>query len=312
MRELSPDRYAEKYYDPAARRAERAVLNETEASDCALPARKPVSHKYSYGRALLIAGSRGFSGAPLLAANACERGGAGLTQLLVPESIYPIAAARCDGAVVMPLPATEQGSISASALPLILARLEKAQACVIGPGLGTGEDAKTLVRALLREAACPLVLDADALTVCAGEPELLDTCRAPLLLTPHEGEFKRLGGELSEGRLAGALRFSREHVRAILILKGYGTLICRGGEALVNPTGGPALAKGGIGDVLCGLLGALLAQGFEPWFAARCAVYLHGVTGDLAAAELGEYSLAPSDLIRFLPRAFQTLAKDGE
>ena len=198
------DRYAEKYFDPSAPAEGSFSLKETEASDCALPKRKPVSHKYSYGRALLIAGSRGFSGAPALAANACERSGAGLTQLLVPETVYPAVAARCDGAVVTPLPASERGSIAAAALPQILGALARAQACVIGPGLGTGEDPAALVEAVLREAVCPLVLDADALTLCAGRPELLAACRAPLLLTPHEGEFRRLGGELADGRLAGA------------------------------------------------------------------------------------------------------------
>ena len=300
-------RYREKYLDLTETPAPRYTLREAEGPDFPLPKRNTVTHKYSCGRALVIAGARGYSGAPALAANASERGGAGLTHLMVPESIYPIAAARCDGAVVTPLPATASGRISPEALPQILEQLGKAGACAVGPGLGAGESTKTLVRAVLQEAACPLILDADALTALAGETDLLSACRAPLLLTPHEGEFKRLGGDLSRGRLSGALRFAAEHPNVILILKGYGTLICRGGDVSVNPTGGPAMAKGGTGDVLCGVLCALLAQGFESWFAARCAVYLHGLAGDLAAAELGEYSLAPSDLIRFLPQTFKTL-----
>ena len=256
---------------------------------------------------MLIAGALGYAGAPVLAANACERSGAGLTHLMVPESIYPIAAARCDGAVVTPLQATAAGSISAEALPRILEVLGRVRACVIGPGLTPGADSKALVRAVLENAACPLILDADALTALQGETALLDACRAPLLLTPHEGEFRRLGGELSGGRLAGALRFTEEHPGVTLILKGYGTLICRGDTVCVNPNGGPAMAKGGSGDVLCGILTALLAQGFAPDLAARCAVWLHGRAGDLAAAELGEYSLAPSDLICRLPLAFREL-----
>ena len=304
MRKISLEEYAEKYLDKTDLQEGGLCLTEAEAQDFALPRRSPVSHKYSYGRALVIAGALGFSGAPVLAANACERSGAGLTHLMVPDSIYTIAAMRCDGAVVTPLPATEKGGLSAEALPDILGQLKKARACVIGPGLGTGADAKNLVKAVLQAADCPLVLDADALTACAGEPELLFTCRAPLILTPHEGEFQRLGGELTAGRLAGALRFTEKYPNVILILKGYGTLVCRGDAVSVNPTGGPAMAKGGSGDVLCGILCALLAQGFEPWFASRCAVYLHGLAGDLAAAALGEYSLAPSDLIQTLPKAF--------
>lgn len=305
MKKLSPDEYAARYGDLSL--GLDVSLHETEAADCRLPKRSRAGHKYSFGRALVLAGSRGFTGAPVLAANACERSGAGLTQLMVPESVYPAAAVRCDGAVVTPLPEAGEGCASAAALPRILERLRKADACVVGPGFGTGADAELLAEGLLREAACPLVLDADALTVCARRPELLDACRAPLLLTPHEGEFRRLGGELGDGRLSGALRFAGRHPAPVLILKGCGTLICRGGELTVNPTGNPGMAKGGAGDVLCGILCALLAQGFEPLFAARCAVYLHGLAGDLAAASLGEYCLAPSDLIRFLPAAFQTV-----
>ena len=307
MRELSFPQYAEKYFDTADAGGLCIRLHETEAADVLLPKRKPISHKYSYGRALVIAGSRGFSGAPVLAANACERSGAGLTHLMIPDSIYSIAAAKCDGAVVTPL-SSRDGHICADALPEILEALKKADACVIGPGFGTGADSKAIVEAVLREAVCPLVLDADALTVCAGEPDLLSSCREPLILTPHTGEFKRLGGELANGRLAGALRFAWAYPNAILLLKGYGTLVCRGGEIAVNPSGGPAMAKGGSGDVLCGILCALLAQGFDPWFSARCAAYLHGLAGDLAATELGEYSVTPSDLICLLPEAFRRCA----
>ena len=304
MRQISLEEYQQRYRDRLGPGLEGLRLFETEAEDLHLPRRDPISHKYSYGRALIVAGSRGYSGAPVLAANACERAGAGLTQLLVPESIYTIAAMRCDGAVVKPLPSDGEGGFSASALPELLPLLNRASACVLGPGLGPGEGARELVGRILQEAECPLVLDADGLTACAKEPGLLDDCRAPLILTPHEGEFRRLDGDLTEGRLAGALRFSAAHPQVILILKGCGTLIVSGGEAVVNPTGGPAMAKGGAGDVLCGVLAALLAQGFEPRFSARCAVYLHGLAGDLAAKELGEYCLAPSDLIAFLPRAF--------
>ena len=306
MKALTLAQYSEKYLDPANVPADTRTA-EIETADCALPRRARVSHKYSCGRALIVAGASGYAGAPVLAANACERSGAGLTQLMVPESIYPVAAMRCDGAVVQPLPAAEDGGFAACAAAALARTLEKASAAAIGPGLGAGEQAKALVKSAVQNAACPLVLDADALRVLADDPRLPERYNAPLILTPHEGEFRRLGGDLTAGRLAGALRFTAEHPRVILILKGYGTLVCRGAEAAVNPTGGPAMAKGGSGDVLTGILCGLLAQGFEPWFAARSAVYLHGLAGDLAAAELGEYSLAPSDLIRYLPQAIRTV-----
>ena len=304
MRTIAQDEYCRAFYDQPVMTDERFSLSLSEAADFHLPRRKPVSHKYSYGRALIIAGSTGFSGAPALAANACERSGAGLTQLVVPEPIYSIAASRCDGAVVTPLPAAGEGSFSEKAVHAILPLLKRADACVIGPGLGLGTGSERVVRAIVQAAKCPLILDADALTICGRSPEIIASCSAPLILTPHEGEFRRLGGDLSAGRLSGALAFSKQHGNTILILKGYGTLIAFGNEIAVNPTGSPAMAKGGSGDVLCGILCALLAQGFDPLFSSRCAVYLHGLSGDLARDTRGEYSVTPSDLIHYLPEAF--------
>lgn len=308
MKALTAVQYAGKYQDQADVPSD-ICLYEITTEDCRLPKRARASHKYSYGRALIVAGATGYSGAPVLAAHACERSGAGLTQLMVPESIYPIAAARCDGAVVMPLRAAKDGGFAACAKELLNGPLQKTNALAIGPGLGAGAEANALVRDVLCGARCPTVADADALRVFADDPALLDTFPAPLILTPHEGEFRRLGGDLAQGRLAGALRFMKEHPRVILILKGSGTLVCRGKEIAVNPTGGPAMAKGGSGDVLTGMLCALLAQGFGAWLAARTAVYLHGLAGDLAAKELGEYCLAPSDLISYLPGAFRAVTE---
>ena len=305
MTQLTNEEYAERFGDRAEGVSCSLFLAETP--DICLPERKVHTHKYSYGRALILAGSTGYSGAPVLAANACEKSGAGLTHLLVPESIYTIVASRCDGAVVTPCPASDSGSFSPESLSAILPLLKKADACVIGPGMGTGEASATIVEAVIRAADCPLVLDADALTVCARNRHLLSVCHSPVIVTPHEGEFTRLGGDLSSGRLSGALSFISTYPDLILILKGYGTLTVSGEKVTVNPTGGPAMAKGGSGDVLCGILCALLAQGMSPYAAAYYAVYLHGLAGDLACKETGEYSLTPSDIIHFLPKAFQKI-----
>ncbi len=311
MKRLSTEEYGAKFFDRSAVSGEKMTLYETQPGDCVLPKRDPHSHKYSYGRAAVVGGCAGFSGAPRLAANACERSGAGLTHALVPDSIYSIVASRCDGAVVTPLPSAENGAISRAASAEILPVLKNADACLIGPGLGRSADAEDLVTGLIRELCCPLVLDADALGVVGRRMELIEKYQGPVILTPHEGEFKRLGGELSAGRLAGALAFAVRYPNVILVLKGYGTLICSGREVAVNPTGSPAMAKGGSGDVLGGVLCALLAQGFEPVFAARTAVYLHGLAGDLAGRELGEYCVMPSDLISYLPAAFRLTAASG-
>lgn len=305
MKPLIFEDYAARFAPGGTAPSGMYALSLAEAGDFSLPRRAVNTHKYSYGRAVLIGGCVGYAGASVLAANACERSGAGLTHLFVPVSIYPVAAARVDGAIVTPLPADPSGGFSADAAQDVLPSLENASSVVIGPGLGRGEGARALTRAVIRHARCPLVLDADALMACAGDLSALDNYPAPVILTPHEGEFARLGGDLSAGRLTAALAFSRAHPNVILVLKGYGTLVCRGESVSVNPTGSAAMAKGGSGDVLSGVLGALLAQGFEAYFSARCAVYLHGLAGDMARDRVGEYSLTPSDMIASLPEAFK-------
>ena len=285
------------------------VYRSTTA-DCRLPRRRTDTHKYSYGRALIIAGKEGYSGAAWLAANACEKSGAGLTVLLVPRSIYPIAASRCCGAVVRPMPADEDGGFSALALRPMLQQLESADACLIGPGLGTGAGARALVQAVLENARCPLLLDADGINLLAGHIDALDNVSVPVVLTPHEGEFRRLGGSVENGRLNGVCAFVSAHP-CVTVLKGHRTLIADGSGAVwVNETGGPALAKGGSGDTLSGILTAFLAQGFDPVFSARTAVLLHGLAGDLASARLGEYCVTPGDVLEALPRAFAAVTED--
>lgn len=304
MKPFSIQEYVTRFHDSCELKSDDISLSLIEKPD--FPARKPVSHKYSYGRALIIGGSTGYSGAPVLAANASERSGAGLTHLMVPKSIYMIAAAKCDGAVVTPVPSKENGTISREALETVLAALKTANVCAIGPGLGHDEDAEYIIENVIRNAACPIILDADALTSVGKKTRLLKATGVPLILTPHEGEFQRLGGDLSNGRLPGALAFSEKYIKTILVLKGYGTLVCSHGNVSVNPTGGPAMAKGGSGDVLCGIICALTAQGFDPVYAAESGVYIHGAAGDFAAEQFGEYSVAPSDLLRFLPDVFKT------
>lgn len=309
MKVLTGKEYGELFSEPVDESIWSYPVNLAEASDFILPERKLRSHKYSYGRALIIGGSSEYTGAPILAANACERSGAGLTRLLVPQTIHTIAAIKADGAVVTPLRATEHGSIDESAIPDVLEHLKHASACVIGPGLGLDAGVHTVVESVVFEAECPLVIDADALTICGKNMGLLESRRFPTILTPHEGEFKRFGCRPDKGRLEAAVTFTRQYPNMILILKGYGTLVGYRGEITVNPTGSSAMAKGGSGDVLSGILGGLLAQGVAPVDAAKYAVYLHGLAGDLAKEKIGEYSVTPGDLIRALPNAFKMVVE---
>jgi len=310
MRTLTGKEYGELFSEPVDDTLLSYPVLLAEASDFTLPPRKARSHKYSYGRALIIGGCSQYSGAPVLAANACERSGAGLTRLMVPESIHTIAAVKVDGTVVTPLKATANGSIDDASIPEILEHLKRASACVIGPGLGLDDSVHNVVESVIFEAECPLVIDADALTICGRNMELMESRRFPTILTPHAGEFKRVGGSLNRCRLDAVVSFTRRNPNMILILKGYGTLIGYRGEVTVNPTGSPAMAKGGSGDVLSGILCGLLAQGIAPYQAAKCAVFLHGLAGDLAKEEFGEYSVTPGDLIRKLPRAFKSILTD--
>lgn len=262
-----------------------------------LPAEKLESHKGDYGKLLLLCGSRGFTGAAALAAKGALRTGAGLVYLGVAESIYPILAGKLDEPVVFPLPENGNGRLSRTGLPDILDRLAGMSACLIGPGLGHCYDTEEIVYGVLEAAKCPLVLDADGINVLSGHIDRLDKVNVPVVLTPHEGEFQRLGGDLRLGRIAAA-RAMAEKTGAVVVLKGYRTVIAGpDGEIYVNSTGNPGMAVGGSGDVLAGILTCLLGQGMEPVKAAAAAVWIHGAAGDICRERLGRRSMLPTDML---------------
>lgn len=269
--------------------------------DGLLPVRGREAHKGDFGKVLLLCGSVGFTGAAALAAQAALRAGSGLIYLGVPERIYPILAVKLDAPMVFPLPDDGFGRLSALGVREILWRLKGCDACLAGPGLGRSEDIRQVIRAVLEHAACPVVLDADGLNAAAGHIDVLRGTSCAAVLTPHEGEFARLGGDLALGRQTAAERMARETGK-IVLLKGHRTLITDGETTFENPTGNPGMATGGSGDVLSGILVSLLGQGLPALEAAAAAAYLHGAAGDLCAAEMGEYGLTPGDLIRALPR----------
>jgi ADP-dependent NAD(P)H-hydrate dehydratase len=272
-----------------------------------LPPRAADAHKGTFGKVLVVAGSVGMSGAAVLAGTAALRGGAGLVQ--VATSAGPLVAAAQPCLMTAWLPADEKGRLAAAALPELLALAEEATAVVLGPGLGQSPDLSMMVPALLGQVARPVVLDADGLNAVGSHTELLNRREAPTVLTPHPGEFARLTGQdtkaVQADRRAAALAFARQH-RAVLVLKGAGTIVTDGGRIYQNTTGNPGMATGGTGDVLAGLLGALLAQGVEAFDAAVLGVYLHGRAGDLARDAVGEASLIATDLLDHLPAAFAT------
>lgn len=270
-----------------------------------LPPRPADGHKGTFGKDYILAGSVGYTGAPVLASRAACRTGAGLVFLDVPGEIYPIVAVKCDEVMPRPLPSAE-GRLSRQALEPVLERLSGCDAALVGPGLGRGGAAEELVRAVLERAECPVVLDADGLNAAAAHIDMLDGRRAPLILTPHDGEFARLGGDLSEeDRLGAARAFARAH-GCVVVLKGHRTITAHpDGRAAVNTTGNSGMAKGGSGDVLSGVILALLGRGMDPFQAAAAGVYLHGLAGDLCAGKLGEWGMLPTDLIEALPAALR-------
>ena len=275
-----------------------------------LPVRPRFSHKGDFGRVLLVCGSVGFTGAAALAARAALRTGAGLITVATPRQVWPIVAAKLDEPMVMPMAEDKAGRLSLQAAPALAQLLAKADACLIGPGLGRSEELDALVAALVDEARCPVVLDADGINAMAGHIDRLREAACPLILTPHDGEFLRLSPSAAlppadfDTRADRAMMLARR-LGAVVLLKGYRTAITDGKRLYRNETGNPGMATGGSGDVLAGMLVSLLGQGLAPLEAAAAAAWLHGAAGDRCAAERGEYGMTPSDLIdaasRLLP-----------
>jgi NAD(P)H-hydrate epimerase len=267
--------------------------------------RAPWANKGSFGHVLVVAGSRSKTGAAAMSGIAALRAGAGLVTVASVESALPVIAGHAPELMTEPLAETAAGSVSDDGR---LARvLEKKSVVAVGPGLGTAPETVEMVRRLVRECPQPMVVDADALNALAGSS--IDGGGRVRVLTPHPGEMARLTGKTIEqiqaDRVAAARGFAMER-HVVLVLKGYRTLIAfPDGRVWINPTGSPALATGGTGDILTGTIAGFLAQFPDrPDQAVAAAVYVHGLAGELGAAELGEKSLVATDLLRYFPAAF--------
>lgn len=265
-----------------------------------LPDRDPQAHKGCFGKLLLLCGSRGFTGAAALAAMGALRSGAGLVYLAVPDCIYAIEAVKLTEPVVLPLP--DDGSkLSEDAIPQILELLTKMDAVLLGCGLGQSEGTLAVVKTVLESFHGPVVLDADGINVLSAHRDILRGRTNPTILTPHTVEFRRIGGELNKDRTAAAADLAID-LNCVVLLKGHETVITDGTRCYLNPTGNPGMAVGGSGDVLSGIIVSLLGQGIAPVEAAACGAWLHGAAGDICAAEIGQYGMLPTDMLRVLPR----------
>ncbi|MFO7460993.1 MAG: NAD(P)H-hydrate dehydratase [Desulfatiglandales bacterium] len=283
---------------------EHRVIEARDISE-ALPKEEPDVHKGTRGHLLVLAGSPGKTGAAALTSLAALRAGAGLVTLGVPRSLNPILESKLTEAMTHPLPETESGTLSLEAEGEILQLLEGKSALAVGPGLSTHKNTVLLVRRLVSLCPVPIVIDADGLNALAGDLAPLHSRQGPAILTPHPGEMARLAGlrnsEVQADRVGLAARFAQDH-RCYLVLKGARTILAEpDGRIHVNPTGNPALASGGSGDVLTGLLGGFLARGMPPGKAAMCGVYLHGLSADLLAEEMGKAGVLAGDLTEVIP-----------
>ena len=268
-----------------------------------LPRRDPEGHKGTFGKVYCLCGAVGYTGAPVLAAKAAVRSGSGLVYLGVPRDIWPIAAVKCDSAMPFPLPASE-GRLALAAEEPVRTQIAPCDAVLVGCGLGRGEESDALTRRLLNVEK-PLVLDADGINALEGHLDTLSPRPCATVLTPHDGELARIGGDMTAPREASAAAFAAAH-GVYLVRKGHRTLVAApDGRLAVNTTGNDGMAKGGSGDILTGLLTGLLAQGMEPFAACCAAVWLHGRAGDLAAEEKGRRGMTPPDIIEMLPYALK-------
>lgn len=278
---------------------EKRVLRQEDVYSL-LPDRDPWGHKGNFGRILLLCGSRGYTGSAALAARGALRSGAGLVFLGVPESIYAIEAVKLDEPVVFPLP-DQAGMLSPQAVPELLAMLPKMDALLVGPGLGQSPQVEAVLCAVLEHYQGPAVVDADGINCLSAHKNVLRDRTSPTILTPHDGEFARLGGCLTGDRAEAAMELARE-LRCIVVRKGHRTVITDGSGCYENHTGNPGMAVGGSGDVLAGILTSFLGQGIPPLEAAACADWVHGAAGDRCAEAMGQYGMLPSDLVEVLPR----------
>ena len=274
-----------------------------------LPPRAADMHKGDAGRVFILAGSTGMSGAAALCTMGALRVGAGLVTLGLPKSLHAPMVEKLTEAMFRVLPETKEGSLGLAGLADIATTADKMDAIAIGPGLSQQQQTKELVRQLLPKITKPLVLDADGLNAVAEEVHALKKLLLPIILTPHPGEMGRLvrlsPEDVQRDRERIAVEFAKTY-RVIVVLKGHHTVVASfDGSVYVNDTGNPGMASGGCGDVLTGMIAGLLGQKLSLWDAARLGVYLHGLAGDLAAAEHGEIGLIASDLADRIPQAIR-------
>lgn len=273
-----------------------------------LTPRAPETHKGDVGHVLVLAGSEGLTGAAALCSLGALRAGAGLVTLGIPKSLNDIKV-KLTEVMTKPLPETKARSLSLQALPEILDLIERVDVVALGPGLSQQPETKRLVQQLLPRVTKPLVVDADGLNAMAEEPKILSRLTLPIVVTPHPGEMGRIirlsAQDVQRDRERIATEFAVKY-NVVVVLKGHRTVVSSfDGQVFINETGNPGMATGGCGDVLTGAIAGFLGQGLTLFDAARLGVYLHGLSGDMAAEEIGEVGLIASDVLDRIPEALE-------
>ncbi len=277
------------------------------------PNRKKDTHKGSYGHLLVVAGSRGKTGAAAMVSMSALRSGTGIVTLAVPKNLQPMYEMKLIEVMTEPLSEGERWSIGENALAEILSLADGKTAVAIGPGIVPTSVALKVMAGLIEDLPHPVVIDAGGIDAIAAYPDILKKAKGPRVITPHPGEMGRLLGvssrDVQADRVGIAKRYAEEN-NVCVVLKGAHTVIAvPEGRAYINTTGNPGMATAGSGDVLTGMIGGLLAQGFKPELASIAAVYLHGLAGDLLRNEMGEYGIIATDLIEKIPYAIKTVVR---
>ncbi len=279
-----------------------------------MPKRRSESHKGDYGHLLILGGSPGLTGAVCLAARAALRSGCGLVTVGIPAGLNMILEVKLTEAMSLPLADTQRGTFSLRAAETCLDFIsKKADGVVIGPGISTEKETSQFVKKVISGADKPVIIDADAIKIISGNKDILRHIETVgSILTPHPGEMAYLTGEtiqeIQRTRQEKAISFAKEY-KTVVVLKGHNTVVTDGSQLYVNLTGNPGMATAGSGDVLAGIIGSLLVQGYDCFQSAKKGVYIHGLAGDFALKEKGETSLISSDIIESLPDVFQYLVR---
>lgn len=273
--------------------------------------RKKDTHKGTYGHLFIVSGSLGKTGAAIMAGKAALKMGAGLVTIGIPESCLPVVARSMMELMTEPLPETSEKTLSLEGLDKVVSLLEGKDALLIGPGISIHESTSELICSLISKIKVPVVVDADALNILAGNPKILKSLKGPAILTPHPGEFARILNlsikEVVDNKLELVPQFAEEY-GLYLVLKGYRTLIATPeGKVFVNPTGNPGMATAGSGDVLSGMVASMIIQEKSILDAILASIYVHGLSGDVASNKLGEKALTAGDIIRYLHPAINLM-----